>query len=69
MGFWVIEEQLNKVEELVVVIVDGEKQWVVDCLCVLLGIIVGSEVGLGKLIQVVLIFDEIFQLIDFEFGK
>lgn len=68
-GLWAIEEQLNKVEELVAVIADGEKQRVADRLRALLGTIAGSEAGLGKLIQAASTPDEIFQLIDSELGK
>ncbi|CCK61056.1 p-hydroxybenzoic acid--AMP ligase FadD22 [Mycobacterium canetti] len=68
-GLWAIEEQLNKVEELVAVIADGEKQRVADRLRALLGAIAGSEAGLGKLIQAASTPDEIFQLIDSELGK
>lgn len=68
-GLWAIEEQLNKVEELVAVIADGEKQQVADRLRALLGTIAGSEAGLGKLIQAASTPDEIFQLIDSELGK
>jgi fatty acid CoA ligase FadD22 len=64
-----IEAELKKVEELVQAIGDSEKQLVADRLRALLGTITDGEDRLGKRIQAVSTRDEIFQLIDSEFGE
>jgi acyl transferase domain-containing protein len=64
-----LEEELKKLEEIVVAIGTGEKQRVADRLRALLGTITDSEDHLGKRIQAASTPDEIFQLIDSEFGE
>jgi 4-hydroxyphenylalkanoate synthase len=64
-----LEEELKKVEELVVAIGASEKQHVADRLRALLGTITDSEPRLGKRIQAATTPDEVFQLIDSEFGE
>jgi 4-hydroxybenzoate adenylyltransferase len=68
-GLAAIEEELKKVEELVGAIGDGEKQRVADRLRALLGSITDGEDRLGKRIHAASTPDEIFQLIDAEFGE
>lgn len=65
-GLSPIDEELKKVEEMVVAIGASEKQRVADRLRALLGIIVDGEAGLSKRIQAASTPDEIFQLIDSE---
>ena len=68
-GYPAIEDQLKKVEALVVAIGPGEKQRVADRLRALLGTITDAEDGLGNRIQAASTPDEIFRLIDSEFGE
>ena len=63
-----LDEELKKVEEMVAAIGDSEKQRVADRLRALVGIITDGEDRLGKRIQAASTPDEIFQLIDSEFG-
>jgi polyketide synthase 1/15 len=65
----ILEEELKKVEELVVAIGASEKQRVADRLRALLGTITDNEPRLGKRIQAATTPDEVFQLIDSEFGE
>ncbi|KJX75849.1 p-hydroxybenzoic acid--AMP ligase FadD22 [Mycobacterium lepromatosis] len=62
-----IDEELKRIEEMVVAIGASEKQRVADRLRALLGIIVDGEADLSKRIQAASTADEIFQLIDSEF--
>ncbi|BBX97592.1 p-hydroxybenzoic acid--AMP ligase FadD22 [Mycobacterium lacus] len=64
-----IEEELTKLEAMVVSIGDSEKQRVADRLRALLGAITGGEGDLGKRIHAASTADEVFQLIDSEFGE
>jgi 4-hydroxybenzoate adenylyltransferase len=64
-----LDEELKKVEEMVAAIGDSEKQRVADRLRALLGIITDREDRLGTRIQAASTPDEIFQLIDSEFGE
>ena len=68
-GLAPLEEGLKKVEELVVAIDDSDKQRVADRLRALLGSVTDGEDRLGQRIQDASTPDEIFQLIDSEFGK
>ncbi len=68
-GLSAIEEECKKVEELVGLIGDGEKQRVADRLRALLGTITDGEDRLGNRIHAASTPDEIFRLIDSEFGE
>ncbi len=68
-GYSLLDEELKKVEEMVAAIGDSEKQRVADRLRALLGIITDREDRLGTRIQAASTPDEIFQLIDSEFGE
>ena len=68
-GLSPLDEELKKVEEMVAAIGDSEKQRVADRLRALLGIITDGEDRLGKRIQAASTPDEIFRLIDSEFGE
>jgi 4-hydroxybenzoate adenylyltransferase len=64
-----LDEELKKVEEMVAAIGADEKWRVADRLRALLGTITDGEDRLGKRIQAASTPDEVFQLIDSEFGK
>ncbi|RFZ68880.1 p-hydroxybenzoic acid--AMP ligase FadD22 [Mycobacterium marinum] len=64
-----IEAQLNKVEELTAAIADGEKPRVAERLRALLGTITEGQEHWGQRIAAASTPDEIFQLIDSEFGE
>ena len=68
-GLAAIDEELKKVEALVSTIGPSDKQRVADRLRALLGTITGGGDGLGKRIQAASTPDEIFRLIDSEFGE
>ena len=68
-GLSPIDEELKKVEELVGAIEYSEKQRVADRLRALLGTVTDGADRWGKRIQAASTPDEIFQLIDSEFGK
>ncbi len=68
-GLAAIEEELKKVEEMVSAIGPSEKQRVADRLRALLGTVTGGEDRLTERIQAASTPDEIFQLIDSEFGE
>jgi 4-hydroxybenzoate adenylyltransferase len=68
-GLAPLEEGLKKVEELLVAIGDSDRQRVADRLRALLGTVTDGEERLGKRIQDASTPDEIFQLIDSEFGE
>ena len=68
-GLAPLEEQLKKVEEMVVAIGTSEKQRVADRLRALLGTITDGEDHLNKRIQAAATPDEIFQLLDSESGE
>ena len=68
-GLSPLDEELKKVEEMVAAIGASEKQRVADRLRALLGIITDGEDRLGKRIQAASTPDEIFRLIDSEFGE
>jgi 4-hydroxybenzoate adenylyltransferase len=68
-GLTAVEEELKKVEEMVSAIGSSEKQRVADRLRALLGTITGGEDRLNKRIQAASTPDEIFRLIDSEFGE
>ncbi len=68
-GLTAVEEELKKVEEMVAAIAAGEKQRVADRLRALLGTITDNEDRLGKRLQAASTPDEIFRLIDSEFGE
>lgn len=64
-----IDAELKKVEALVSAIGPGDKQRVAERLRALLGTITAGEDGLSKRIQAASTPDEIFRLIDSEFGE
>ena len=68
-GLAAIDDELKKVEALVSTIGPSDKQRVADRLRDLLGTITGREDGLGKRLQAASTPDEIFRLIDSEFGE
>ena len=68
-GLSPLDEELTRVEAMVAVIGANEKQRVADRLRALLGIITDGEDRLGKRIQAASTPDEIFRLIDSEFGE
>jgi fatty acid CoA ligase FadD22 len=68
-GLAAIEEELKKVEEMVSVIGPSEKRRVADRLRALLGTVTGGEDRLTERIQAASTPDEIFRLIDSEFGE
>ena len=68
-GLSPLDEELTKVEEMVAAIGANEKQRVADRLRALLGTITDGEDRLGKRIQAASTPDEIFRLIDSEFGE
>lgn len=68
-GLTALEEELKKVEVLVSTIGPNDKQRVADRLRALLGTVTGGEDGLSKRIQAASTPDEIFRLIDSEFGE
>lgn len=68
-GLAAIDDELKKVEALVSTIGPSDKQRVADRLRALLGTITGREDGLGKRLQAASTPDEIFRLIDSEFGE
>ncbi|CAM4397418.1 p-hydroxybenzoic acid--AMP ligase FadD22 [Mycobacterium basiliense] len=68
-GLAQLDEELKKVERLVGAIADSEKQRVAERLRALLGAVTDGEDHLGKRIQDAATPDEIFKLIDSEFGE
>jgi 4-hydroxybenzoate adenylyltransferase len=68
-GLAAIDDELSKVEALVSGIGPSEKQRVADRLRALLGTLTGGEESLSKRIQAASTPDEIFRLIDSEFGE
>jgi fatty acid CoA ligase FadD22 len=68
-GLAAIEEEFNKLEELVGAIGDSVRPRVADRLRALLGSITEGGDRLGKRIEAAATPDEIFQLIDSEFGE
>jgi fatty acid CoA ligase FadD22 len=64
-----LEDELKKVEEMVAATGAGEKQRAADRLRALLGTITDGEDSLGSRILAASTPDEIFQLIDSEFGE
>ncbi|BCI89849.1 hypothetical protein NIIDMKKI_50550 [Mycobacterium kansasii] len=64
-----VDEELKRIDELVLTIGDGEKQRVADRLRAILGTITDAGDRLGKRIQDASTPDEIFQLIDSELGE
>ncbi len=68
-GVAAVEKELNKVEEMVAAIGPGDRQWVADRLRALLYSITDGEDRLGERIQAASTPEEIFRLIDSEFGE
>ncbi|VBA55449.1 p-hydroxybenzoic acid--AMP ligase FadD22 [Mycobacterium attenuatum] len=64
-----VDEELKRIEELVLTIGDADKRRVADRLRAILGTIADTEDRLGKRIQDASTPDEIFRLIDSEFGE
>ncbi|MGV7721305.1 p-hydroxybenzoic acid--AMP ligase FadD22 [Mycobacterium kansasii] len=64
-----VDEELTRIDELVLTIGDGDKQRVADRLRAILGTITDAGDRLGKRIQDASTPDEIFQLIDSELGE
>ncbi|OSC40423.1 p-hydroxybenzoic acid--AMP ligase FadD22 [Mycobacterium decipiens] len=64
-----LDEELTKLETMVVAIGASERQLVADRLRALLGAVTDGEDRLGERIQAASTPDEIFQLIDSEFGE
>ncbi|KZS60529.1 p-hydroxybenzoic acid--AMP ligase FadD22 [Mycobacterium ostraviense] len=64
-----VDEELKRIDELVLTIGDGEKRRVADRLRAILGAITDAGDRLGKRIQDASTPDEIFQLIDSELGE
>ncbi|ORV93029.1 p-hydroxybenzoic acid--AMP ligase FadD22 [Mycolicibacterium iranicum] len=68
-GVAAVEEELKKVEEMVAAIGPDDRQWVADRLRALLYSITDGEDRLGERIQAASTPEEIFRLIDSEFGE